>query len=149
MFMNISFKKTETTMKTKMLLGFALVIALVSCKKLEDGPAFSINTRKNRLCDDWKAEKILSDGKDITSEYSIAELSFSKNGRCSQDWKTSSGEIAMTGKWIFTERHSHIWIDWDQGSHSDFLITRLTKKELWMKDGVDASNMGEIHLIPR
>jgi hypothetical protein len=136
-------------MKAKMFLAFVLTMVMVSCKKLEDGPAFSLLTRKNRLCNGWKAEKILSDGKDITSEYSIAEFSFNKNGTCSQDWRASSGDEIMTGKWNFTDRHSHLLINWDQGAHSDFVITRLTKKELWMKDGVDPSSASEVHLIPR
>lgn len=57
-----------------------LLLAPVSCKKYEDGPWFSIYSKKERATGNWRFALVRVDGEDITEEYTNQTVNMLKNG---------------------------------------------------------------------
>ena len=51
------------------ILLFTIFISFVSCKKYENGPAFSLMSKKARIANIWKVDTYILNGKDKTTEY--------------------------------------------------------------------------------
>ena len=104
-------------MKSLKLIGrisiasLLLTVMLTSCKKYDEGPAFSLKSKAERITNKWKVEQaILSDGQDLTNEWKDASLEFKKNGRYtiikfSPDQSMKSEEV---GSWGFTNKKEYI-----------------------------------------
>ncbi len=124
-------------MKTKYLFGALLLSAIFiisSCKKYEEGPAFSLRTKKARLCGDWKIESITYDGVDNTSNYSNYEWNIEKDESYVSRITSSGISIEVKGKWKFGEDKDDVYFTPDGGSEVSYRITKLKNTELWMKN---------------
>lgn len=54
-------------LKSKILLLSLITVLAVSCKKYEEGPSLSLRSKKARVANKWKIEKVVIDGDDVTS----------------------------------------------------------------------------------
>ncbi|MFO7923965.1 MAG: hypothetical protein R6U58_09760 [Bacteroidales bacterium] len=61
------------------LLIFLLIFSF-SCQKYDDGPWFSIYSKKERATGNWRFELVSEDGVDITEEYANQTVNMLKNG---------------------------------------------------------------------
>ena len=138
------FEQNITTMKqTKntLFLAAAVIIALnfQSCGKYEDGPNFSLRTKKNRIAGDWEVVRIGNQNQ--LQGYSV-EMSFDKDGDF--DMKTevtysygpyggTTYNYSQSGEWEFSRDKEEIEITLEN-QIIEFEILRLTKDELWMED---------------
>lgn len=107
-----------------------------SCSKFEEGPSFSLRTKKQRLTGDWKMESVTVDGKDMTADYKAymgdnSVYTIKKDGSYN-----ISGKHEDKGTWQLGEDKDDIFTKSDaQGSISEVhRILRLTNKELWLRD---------------
>ncbi len=131
-------------MKTKTITGFIALIAIAasvatldSCKKYEEGPAFSLRTKKARLTGDWKIASVTNDGNDITSSFnSNFEWDIEGDGAYTVKAAGSGTNTAnLSGKWKFGEDKDDVYFtDGTTGSEVSYRITRLKNTELWMKN---------------
>jgi uncharacterized protein (TIGR03066 family) len=114
-------------MKIKHFFLFLLpVFLLASCGKYEEGPAFSLRTKKARLVGKWKFE-----GQVVEPE--SAEWEFDKEGVFTYSHQSLGEVISSKGTWRFSSNKEAIEIH-VLDSHFEFEILRLTQKELWIID---------------
>lgn len=112
---------------TAILAGTTLLTP--SCGKYEEGPKFSVLTKKMRLTGDWDAKEYVYDSGTIISENSDDILTFEKDGTA----RYSLGSFSFSGTWEFTSDKEKIRTVYS-GSTDEATILRLTSKELWLRD---------------
>ena len=135
--------------KVLLASGLATTIALTGCNKYDDGPAFSLLTKTQRLTGDWVMEKwtpyglnnmIGNNGLSIEIEFdkdgdfdmkvisTITDYYYDNYGNVST---TTSNDVANEkGEWEFSSNKEEIELDFDQDTPNwDVEITRLTNKE--------------------
>lgn len=109
------------------------LMAVSSCGKYDDGPKFSLLTKKMRLVGDWDAKEHIDSDGTSTSDNSDDIITFKKNG----DYAYTSGNTSYNGTWEFTSDKEKIKTTYTSGNisiSSESTILRLTNKELWVKD---------------
>ena len=110
-------------------LGLASALVL-GCSKYEDGPAFSISSKNNRLCREWELDRY--QGRPYTDGEVIFE--FEKDGDFSQTitYFDYGGSYSYTtrGSWKWVGDKESVTIQLD-GAASVMDISRLTSGELW------------------
>lgn len=124
-------------MRTMRFLACALLIggtlaAIPSCGKYEDGPGFSLLTKKARLVGDWDRKSVTSGN--FTIEDTDDEITtFEKDGTI----KVSEDGVSYSGTWEFIDKKEKLRVSYTEGSFTfsdDYTIRRLTNKELWLTD---------------
>lgn len=135
----------------KLLLAASLVIiSITSCKKYDDGPAFSLRSREERIANDWHIEKAMEGGNDVTSDFDNYHVTLRKNGSTTLTAKYiflgTEYEFATGGTWSFQDKDEKIKVDYENdAADATYIILRLKEKELWLlREGDDL----ELHLIP-
>ncbi len=110
------------------MLAVALVIFLnmTSCSTYDDGPAFSLKTKKSRLTNgEWEVVKIDDErtDTDITME-------FEEDGdfNLTLEYSFYGYDISADydGEWEWADGKENIKIDYDDGDDTEFHVTRLT-----------------------
>lgn len=138
----------------KVILHFTIVLVtlfffqLSSCKKNEEGPVVSLKNKKERIINIWKAEKIIENGKDNTSNYYGFEMTFTKEGDYFRHDQIYSSYI-HTGTWTLVNEKNDIQIftkNYDGVSMIKiYKILRLKENEMWLRDEGNV----EYYLIPQ
>jgi hypothetical protein len=128
--------------KFKNLTYFTLAgvtsMGISSCGKYEDGPGFSLLSKKARVAGDWKVKSI---GTQVMgSNYSI-NMSFEKSGSLTSSFTYSyagySYTDSYTGSWDFLSDKEQLALNID-GSVQLFEIKRLKNNEMWLDDDISA-----------
>jgi hypothetical protein len=121
---------------TYVTLAGVAAMGVSSCGKYEDGPGFSLLSKKARVVGDWEVKSI---GADVFgSEYSV-DLSFEKNGSLmftySYNYQGVSESYSYAGSWDFASDKEQLSMIVD-GNVELFEIKRLTNKEMWLDDDI-------------
>jgi len=114
----------------KSALPFALIVLTlaVSCAKYEDGPSFTLATKKAPAGGCVKAEKF--DGATVATPL-LHE--FKSDGTYKRTITILGVDIVYDGTWEFTADKEKLTLN-IQGAYEDMIITRLTSDEFWYKD---------------
>lgn len=117
-------------------LFLMLLLLLQGCKKYEDGPRFSLRTKKARLTGTWTLEKLESGGRDVTymslAPASECKMVLGRDGSYSQ----SIGNSSASGNWDFGGSKLFLEITLKpNNARLNYTIRRLTNKELWLELG--------------
>jgi hypothetical protein len=118
-------------MKTRILSLLAVAViavaSMTSCGKYEDGPGFSMRSKKARLTGEWKMTEFKSDGVVIDLGSDASTIEFKKDG-------TFVDSDEEKGVWEFSDKKEGIKTKYDNETEFDnaVTITRLTNKELWI-----------------
>jgi hypothetical protein len=132
-------------MSQKLLLAAALVTVLnfQSCKKYDDGPTFSLKTKKSRLSREWEVVKIYDNVGAQIFPYSGSGYSFDisfeflKDGdfveTANYSYGTYSYSYSYKGTWEFSSSKENLLIELNNSAEK-WKINRLTKKEFWFAD---------------
>lgn len=121
-------------MKTKIinLVSVAFIIATVlsftGCKKYDEGPAFSLSSKKVRVAGTWKFKSFIDNGNDDTQYFIDSQWEFQKDG----DFKDIENGNVYLGSWEFASDKEAIDLTYD-GDTYRWNITRLTNKEMWLE----------------
>jgi hypothetical protein len=150
---------------TLLLLTLSLVIGLSfsGCKKYEEGPAISLNTKMHRVVNTWVVEQVFetpTNGTktDRTGDYKTAYANFVWTFTKDEDYAISFNPYSMssyneTGRWEFGGDKINILLFNDNGGNSWigdlWRILRLKEKELWMKTVNGNGVTIEVHFIPQ
>ena len=143
-------KKSILKITVISLLTVSSGLLTTSCKKYDEGPAISLRSKKARVVNKWKAEKVMENGKDVTSDYQGVTWEFKDDNKF---YFNFLGILPITGKWEFNNDKSKIILTYDiTNEKSELEILRLKEKSMWLKlnDKDDNGNpvTTEIHLIP-
>jgi hypothetical protein len=144
-------------MKHLVKITFLLCCVLLSaCKKYEDGPAFSLMTKKARLANIWQVDKYLLNGEDKTDAYraliSREKLVIYQSGKFDYSevstWVWAAPEYS--GTWDFIDKKESVELKPDPASMQTqtYHILKLKKDELWMERQVSPDSLAEYHYIP-
>jgi len=117
-----------------MAVALVIVLNISSCSTYDDGPNFTLKSKKSRLSGTWEVVKV--DG-DRMEDGSIT-LEFDKNGDFSFSVEYSFYGYDINadydGEWEWADGKENIKIDYDEGDDTEFHVTRLTNSEFWFED---------------
>jgi hypothetical protein len=96
------------TILSLLLVGFVVT----SCFKYEEGPRFSLLSRKARLCNEWKLETYLDNGTDKTDAGATTTLTIENDGTYSiSTVRNELGQLQSEfshGTWFFQDAQGQI-----------------------------------------
>ena len=124
-------KKFNLAIATILIAGAGLTVS--SCGKYDDGPGFSLLTKKMRLTGQWDPKEYVDNNGNTTSDNSTDYFEIKKDGT----YTYTSGSISANGTWSFTSKKEQLRTTYTVGNTENSDITtidRLTNKELWLKD---------------
>lgn len=108
-------------------LGLASALVL-GCSKYDDGPAFSLASKNNRLCREWELDRI--NGQRLTDGEIIWE--FEKDGDFLYTYIYDGYNYTTSGEWSWEDGKESLKLRID-GEIIESDISRLTSEELWLK----------------
>ena len=135
------------------------IFFFISCKKYENGPSFSLISKKERAANTWYIQQVKENGTDKTNDYKNVfkdyKLILDKNNmKYTLTWKyLGLLDYSETGSWDFSEDKLYLVLKKDANSSSaasvsNWKILKLKEKELWIENTSSSNILTEIHLIP-
>lgn len=126
-------------MKNKKKLAYASLagvaaLSVTSCGKYEDGPKFSLLTKKTRVAGDWDVKSI---GSQVLGNGYGLTMSFDKDGSLKYTYTYGTSSYSYAGSWDFSSDKENIVVNIDGGIDT-LEIKRLTNKEMWLDDDYSA-----------
>lgn len=133
-----------------------LVLMLSSCGKYDDGPWFSIYSKKERATGFWWFEKVMVDGVNLTEDYSQQSLEIYRSGAVlwTQGYVNNNpyDPILLEGEWRFSNDQDNFVMVFKPYAapeiRYDWTIKRLAYDEMWLELPGD-SGKAEWRLLKR
>lgn len=122
------------------------VLMLTSCSPYEEGPAISLRSRTERLCNEWRLTRLYINGTEqtLSSFDQQTTLEFKDNGTVNYSYAVmDSTAIVITGSgtWEFNDDQTEVFTTITYtlgGTEKDtFKILRLKEEELWFENNED------------
>jgi hypothetical protein len=126
-----------TSSRSKLLLAAAVVTMLnfSSCKKYEDGPAFSLKTKTARLTGEWEVVSVVNAG--VVLNDTDLFLEFDKDGdftyKMEYEYYGSTYSYSVDGDWEWGDGKETLEVTIDN-EKTEWEIKRLTNSEFWFED---------------
>lgn len=125
-------------MKTIPLL-LASVLAVTACGKYDDGPNVSVLTKKQRLQRQWDLDELVAENGYTVKDNSTAYWDLEKDGDAEF---TDEDGTKSQGKWELDDKKERLIVTATYPIVGtvvlgNFVIKRLTTKELWLLDETD------------
>lgn len=145
-------------MKRNLLLFALLAFVFASCGKYEEGPKISLASKKARLVNQWKMEKMFKNGSSVslTSNDQEDYIEFKKDGTYEVVDFTGSISSTGTGKWSFSSDKesintsvSYTVLGFTTTNTTTYKILRLKSDELWVKYTDVTNGEWEIHYVTK
>ncbi len=120
------------------IAGFAILFT--ACGKYEEGPAFSLKTKKARVVGTWGIKEITVNGEvqDI-SAFANTTFELKKDGTGKLNTNFLGMNISVDMEWKFDDNKENLMIrmknqnnEWEEWESSE--IIKLTSAELWFRD---------------
>ncbi len=132
----------------------AVLVLFVACSKYEEGPAFSMRSKAERISNHWVISTVYLNGTDITMSYYSTHRNFQLNiGRDKQytlTYAPSPTEFHMeNGDWRFNGDKTHVVLSDSNGGEVDYTIRKLDKSELWLSSTNNEGHEVELRLMPK
>jgi len=130
---------------TKMLMALvALAFVAASCGKYEDGPGFSLKSKKARVVNVWSFDKNFVDdlGSFVITGDTVQEIQFLKDGKAVFTYSGPSGTKDYDATWEFSDDKeklncyvAHVAICGSTYIDTiEYTILRLTSNEMWLTE---------------
>lgn len=124
----------KKSIKTVAFAAVAITaLSLSSCGKYEEGPGFTVLTKKARITGVWDAKEYVSSNGNAVADTDEATVEFTKSGSAILSTNDPSFPISITGTWEFSSDNAKLKTTYGN-SISEETILRLTNSELWLKD---------------
>lgn len=117
----------KTVLVSLFALGFTFTFT--GCKKYEEGPGLSLRSKKSRLVNEWKLDKLISSSSSSTPEMT---MDIKRDGTVTITYSSSSSER----KWDLSSSKESLTIT-GTTSGTTYDIIKLKSKELWLREGND------------
>lgn len=140
-------------MRLPFTTGWLVMITITlstGCGKYEDGPEFSLRSKKERIANTWRIESATDGGNDVTSSFTAYVLQMNKDGDATLTANYALGDVtfqfATAGTWDLTNNNEDLQLDFENNdADATYNILRLKEDELWLREkGGDL----ELHLQP-
>ena len=131
-------------MQTKIFSLSLIFFTLISCGKYPEGPALSLRSKKNRLCQKWNLTGVL-ESNGVYDDYNL-EMHFNADGSFTKYyWNLYDSLITYTGAWSWAEEKEAITLDFSGAvnggeqfpfgpGNRTFIIKKLKYTELVIMD---------------
>ena len=137
-----TFEK-KNKMKSVLFSLSLLAVALSGCAKFSEGPAFSIHTKKARLCNDWKLSDYVLNGNNVFDASVTTKMSIDKDGTYSiSNYTNELGQIQGTyshGTWVFGEDQTSMFFYADTTTVNpihEYSIKELRSKKMVLEEEI-------------
>lgn len=132
-------------LKTNTILIFILIFFILSCAKYEDGPKFSLSTKKTRVSNKWSYQSVLNykTNEIKYSEYDNWTDYFDKQMKFTRTIMYLNKPTTYKGSWEFFNHKKQIKIKYKihtRDTSEIYTILRLEKDTFWV-----CNNNKEIH----
>jgi hypothetical protein len=122
-----------------MMLTLIGSVALSSCSKYEDGPAFSLRSKTERMSNTWRVEKAMENGSDVTSDFEQYQLQMLSDGGATLAALYTLGDLTFefqtSGTWSFENKSEDVRLDFENdAADRTYEILRLKEDELWLRE---------------
>ena len=139
MTINPHHTRSMRTTSIGLMLAFIGSIALSSCSKYEDGPAFSLRSKKERVANTWKVEKAYDNGNDVTGSFDQYELELLSSNSATLAALYNIGdfnfEFQTSGTWSLENSSEDLRLDFENNdADRTYEILRLKEDELWLRE---------------
>jgi len=136
----------RTSIKFFVLVA-SILLVFSGCKKYEDGPVFSLLTKKARLTGEWSLDSYSVNEADQTSIFLLLAGNNFKLKIAKDDKYSIVGNLAEEGTWKLTEdKNDIVFRPKNYGDPEKiYRILRLKNKELWFKQTQSTGNVVEYH----
>jgi hypothetical protein len=149
-------------MKYFLLTFFSFALLFAACKKYDDGPAFSLESKKKRVSNVWVIQKVYETPQGGTKTDKTADywsyyygyiMSLEKDGGYTITYNPMNvSTYNESGIWSFNDKKTIISFASANGNPSaigtHWTILRLKEKELWMQT-INSNNVTiEAHFSP-
>jgi hypothetical protein len=130
-------------MKKLAIYVFALTLTaagISSCGKYEEGPGFSLMSKKARVTNTWKLTKVEVNGQDQTpseSSYSLI-MTLKDDETLSASYTVLGFPYSATGTWAFSSDKADLILTANSETSTNEII-RLTNKEMKLRQ-IDAGD---------
>ena len=118
------------------LLASFLGLVFTSCTLYEDGPIFSVLSKKQRVANVWVAERVTdSNGNDVTGSYDSWTWTFTEDGEATVSYKLVI-DIVINGTWNLLDNGAIFQLITNEllGQNiAEYDILRLTDDEFWVR----------------
>lgn len=122
-------------MKRNITILTLIILISYGCTKYDDGPAFSLRTKKARLTGEWELEEIIVNGvsQALDSDYDMI-WEFERNGDFTQTMDYGAYSYNYNGEWEFDDNGEELEIESSySGINQTFEIKRLSSNDLWLE----------------
>ncbi len=125
-------------MKNLCVILIIAIFALSSCGKYEDGPAFSLASKKSRLVNVWQLDRSFHNGVEIqlTADDKDDYIEYTKDNKVKATWVTQGQSLTLEGTWEFDDKKENIITTFTimgQTVKDTARILRLKSNELWLE----------------
>jgi Domain of unknown function (DUF5004) len=133
------------------MIALVAFTGLIGCKKYDDGPAFSLRSREERVANTWRIDRAMNGSDDVTSAFDQYELRLTKDHDASltATYTLFGTDFSFTtsGTWSFENKDEDLRLDFDDSDADEtYQILRLKETELWLREkGGDL----ELQLVPQ
>jgi hypothetical protein len=124
--------------KSFVLFGILAGLLFSSCGKYDEGPNFSLRSKKSRLVNVWVFDKVIQDGEDVTEMIKEINPNYSIDIRKDNTFIITQYDedlgqmVEDKGKWEFSKDKEEVeFSDDETGQISTEEILRLTNNEFW------------------
>jgi hypothetical protein len=118
----------------KFLVLTILALAVVSCGKYDEGPGFSLISKKNRITNTWTLNARTSNGQSISLTNYTAQIIINEDEKYNTTASYLGLQFNENGTWKFSSDKSELLTMQTGFSNTDsWEIIRLTKDELKLK----------------
>lgn len=127
-------------------------VMLIACTKYENGPDYSLLTKKERLSNNWTVSEAIhqsGDNTDFHAVYVNYQFNIGADENYTMTYKPNGGDdYCELGTWAFNNDKTHFVTTSSSGKMVDYTILRLTKNELWVRFS-DETSEWDLHLWPK
>ncbi len=120
-------------------IAFLFLATALSCTKYEEGPGFSLNTKKTRVSNKWAYQSVRYLETDVVkySEFDKWYDFYDKENDFTRTIIYLNETTTYQGKWAFTKWKKGIELTYSRDGLTvteTYDIIRLTKDEFWIRD---------------
>ncbi|MCB0622022.1 MAG: hypothetical protein KDC41_25690 [Saprospiraceae bacterium] len=123
-------------------IAILALLLLFGCKRYEEGPYFTLLSKKNRISGNWEVvTATTTTGLDFTADLAGYHFDLSRDGQASIEYPGLSGPAVLTGEWTLEFNKSVFqWevegdtLGFYYSRFEQFDILRLTNEDFWLID---------------
>ena len=111
-------------------IAILFVSGLYGCNKYQEGPKFSLLTRKSRMVNHWQLKLAKANGESWTPFFPLKEIELFDDNNQTSTFSTLNVETELEGQWEFVNQKEELKLIYANGESQSYRITKLKKDEL-------------------